>query len=74
MDIQMPEVDGEQATLAIREIDEADVPIVAMTANAMNDARDRYLEIGMNSVLSKPYTKEAFLELVDSVAAPRSFN
>ena len=64
MDIQMPEVDGEQATLAIREIDEADVSIVTLTANAMNDARDRHLEIGMNSVLSKPHTKEDLLELV----------
>ncbi len=69
MDIQMPVVDGEQATQEIREIDKSQkVPIVAVTANAMKEAKKRYLEIGMNSVLSKPFTKEELLELIDSLA------
>lgn len=68
MDIQMPVVDGEQATQEIREIDQGEkVPIVAVTANAMIEAKKRYLEIGMNSVLSKPFTKEELLDLIDTL-------
>ncbi len=68
MDIQMPVVDGEQATQEIRTIDKNEkVPIVAVTANAMKEAKRRYLEIGMNSVLSKPFTKEELLDLIDSL-------
>jgi len=69
MDIQMPVVDGKQATQEIRKTKEFEsLPIVALTANAMNDAKTRYLELGMNSVLSKPFKKEALLELVESLA------
>ncbi len=66
MDIQMPVVDGEQATREIRKIDRFEnLPIAAITANAMSDAKDRFLDIGMNSVLSKPFSKTELLELVD---------
>ena len=68
MDIQMPIVDGEQATQEIREIDKDEkVPIVALTANVMREAKNRYLEIGMNSVLIKPFTQEDLLDLVDNL-------
>jgi PAS domain S-box-containing protein len=56
MDIQMPVLDGVAATIAIRLLDSdvADVPIVALTANAMEGDRERYLGSGMNYYLSKP--------------------
>ena len=56
MDIQMPEMDGEAATRAIRELDGgvASIPIVAMTANAMVEDRAAYLSTGMNDYVSKP--------------------
>jgi CheY-like chemotaxis protein len=57
MDIQMPEMDGLQATTLIREKERTSgghVPIVAMTAYAMNGDRERFLEAGMDDYLSKP--------------------
>jgi len=56
MDIQMPEMDGEAATRAIRALpsDVATIPIVAMTANAMVEHREAYLACGMDDYVSKP--------------------
>ncbi len=57
MDVQMPKLDGLQATAAIREREKetgAHVPIVALTANAMKGDKTRCLEAGMDAYLSKP--------------------
>ncbi|MBQ3566118.1 MAG: response regulator [Oscillospiraceae bacterium] len=57
MDIQMPYMDGYKATQAIRSFDNrelADIPIVAMTANAFEEDKNKALESGMNSHLAKP--------------------
>jgi signal transduction histidine kinase/DNA-binding response OmpR family regulator len=59
MDCQMPEMDGFDATRAIRGLAAAEhhVPIVAMTANAVQGDRERCLECGMNDYISKPVAK-----------------
>ena len=57
MDVRMPEMDGLEATAAIRALDRPDaktVPIVAMTANAFDEDVQRSLQVGMNAHLSKP--------------------
>ncbi len=55
MDMQMPVMDGVMATRAMRELPLlASLPIVAMTANAMQEDRDRCIEAGMNDYLAKP--------------------
>lgn len=54
MDIQMPEMDGYTATLAIRNELKLDVPIIAMTAHAMPGEKERCLSYGMNDYISKP--------------------
>ena len=56
MDVQMPEMDGLQATMAIRKIEAPDqrVPIVALTANALTEQRARILMAGIDDYLTKP--------------------
>jgi len=62
MDLQMPEMDGLEATKIIREtsseVKRHDIPIVAMTAHAMKDHKDRCLDAGMDDYISKPIRSE----------------
>ena len=68
MDVQMPEMDGFEATRRIRELEEASgrhTPIVAMTAHAMAGDRERCLAAGMDNYVSKPLRKEDLLRALD---------
>jgi len=63
MDMHMPVMDGEAATREIRQDTRfADLPILAMTANAMEGDRERCLEAGMNDHIPKPIDPEALFE------------
>jgi CheY-like chemotaxis protein len=57
MDIQMPEMDGLQATSKIRALEKprSSIPIIAMTAHAMAGAREEYLAAGMDDYIAKPF-------------------
>jgi CheY-like chemotaxis protein len=61
MDIQMPILDGYGATKLIREIDK-DIPIIALTANAMKEDQERTKQAGMNAHLNKPIDVEKLYE------------
>ena len=63
MDIQMPRMDGVEATKCIRALagDVKEIPIVALTANVLANQRESYLAVGMNGVAAKPISPPALL-------------
>jgi signal transduction histidine kinase len=70
MDVQMPGMDGFQATEAIRKLDaQSQIPIIALTAHAMVGDRQRCLEAGMNDYLAKPLDLVRLVEMVEGYAA-----
>ncbi len=74
MDVQMPEMDGYQATAAIRKREDREgghVPIIALTAHAMSGDRERCLLAGMDAYLAKPLRPSELIRLVESIPAAR---
>jgi polar amino acid transport system substrate-binding protein len=74
MDIQMPQMDGLEATRAIRKLKGsiAKIPIVAMTANAQEADLERSLEAGMNAYIAKPIDPEMVFQTLDRWVQPKS--
>ncbi|MFA4947607.1 MAG: PAS domain S-box protein [Candidatus Krumholzibacteriia bacterium] len=70
MDIQMPLMDGLEATKAIREKGFSAIPIVAMTARAMSGDHDSCLQAGMTDYIAKPIRKNTVLEIVEKLTRP----
>jgi PAS domain S-box-containing protein len=73
MDVQMPELNGLDATRQIREKEKASgahLPIFAMTAHAMDGDRERCLEAGMDGYFAKPIDPRTFLAAIESRALP----
>jgi two-component system sensor histidine kinase/response regulator len=71
MDVQMPEMNGYEATAAIREKEKAaggHIPIIAMTAHAMKGDRERCLAAGMDGYVSKPIKTEELIVAIEEVA------
>jgi CheY-like chemotaxis protein len=74
MDMQMPNVDGLEATRAIREWERGNqkprIPIIAMTANAMEADREHCLEAGMDDFIAKPFNANEMLAVVARHISP----
>jgi PAS domain S-box-containing protein len=69
MDVQMPILDGNEATRRIRsELNESNLPIVALTAGALVGERQRALDAGMNDFISKPLDPQALIRKVRRLA------
>ena len=66
MDIQMPGLDGYEATKQIRHLGDsrAQIPIIAMTANAFDEDRKKALDVGMNDHIAKPVDQETLFEIM----------
>ncbi|WP_043158232.1 response regulator [Aeromonas diversa] len=69
MDIQMPGIGGIEATRRIRDAEApwSSLPIIALTADAMPDAEQRYLSLGMNAYLTKPLHRDQLLQTLASL-------
>jgi len=71
MDVQMPELDGLEATREARTIPGCEqLPIVALTAHAFADDRDRFLAAGMSAVVTKPFKPHQLFAAVEGWAGP----
>ncbi len=73
MDMRMPEMDGLEATRAIRALERDDaktIPIIALTANAFDEDVQRSLQAGLNAHLSKPVEPENLYETLESLIKP----
>lgn len=72
MDLQMPVMDGYEATIEIRGgnsgINDKNIPIIAVTADVMESTKDRVKEIGMDFYLSKPVNKDVLFETIQKCA------
>jgi CheY-like chemotaxis protein/HPt (histidine-containing phosphotransfer) domain-containing protein len=65
MDIQMPEMDGMETTKQLKDLNIIDLPpIIAMTAYAMKEDRDRFMAVGMDDYLAKPIRAQSLIEMV----------
>ena len=69
MDVQMPNMDGYTATQRIRDLDDsrAEIPIIAMTANAYDEDRRKAQEAGMDSFLAKPLDVDEMMRLLAQI-------
>jgi signal transduction histidine kinase/ActR/RegA family two-component response regulator len=73
MDIQMPHMDGITATKEIRKLESAagKIPIIALTANVMENMEAEYYEAGMNDFISKPIDRDLFHAAIQRVMAEK---
>ena len=65
MDVQMPLMDGLEATRRIRKLGFGELPVVAMTAHAMKGDRERCIEAGMNDYVTKPIKRQLVFEMIE---------
>jgi len=73
MDLQMPIMNGFDAAIEIRKLPDtkkANVPIIALTASALFDIRERVYSSGMNDYVSKPFKPEELLEKIQHLTVP----
>lgn len=66
MDIQMPVMNGYEATRNIRALEKGgELPIIALTAGTLKSEKERCFEAGINDIITKPFVEESILEVVN---------
>ena len=73
MDVQLPEMNGWEATMKIREND-SEIPIIAVTAYASDPTRKKSLEAGCNDFITKPINKTKLIQIIDKYLKKSSFS
>jgi CheY-like chemotaxis protein len=74
MDINMPEMDGLEATKLLRSNGYTDIPIVAMTADAMKEDREKCLKSGMNDFIAKPIKRDIVFNVIKKWVLDKKFH
>jgi CheY-like chemotaxis protein len=77
MDVQMPELDGVEATEHIRKFSDpvkAAIPIIALTANALTSDREKYIKVGMNDCIAKPFDESELFAIITKNILGNSFS
>ncbi|MBR3117135.1 MAG: response regulator [Bacilli bacterium] len=67
LDIMMPEMSGEETLVEFKKIEGFDTPVIALTADAVQGAKEKYLEEGFSSYVAKPFTRDKIKEKLDKV-------
>ena len=67
MDIMMPNMNGEKAIAKLKENPNFKIPTIALTADALAGAKEKYLEEGFIDYLAKPFSKEQIYEKLDNI-------
>ena len=65
MDIMMPNMSGEIALQKLKELKEFDTPVIALTADALSGAKEKYLKEGFIDYIAKPFSKNEIKEKLD---------
>lgn len=66
LDIQMPEMDGVSVMNSIRKIN-PQIKIIAQTANAFEEDKKKYIELGFNGYISKPFNRAEIIKTINSI-------
>lgn len=67
LDIMMPEMNGEETLVELKKIKDFDTPVVALTADAIQGAKEKYLEEGFDDYIAKPFTRDQIKEKLDKI-------
>jgi CheY-like chemotaxis protein len=67
LDIMMPEMSGETTFKELQKIKDFKTPVVALTADAVQGAKDKYLKEGFNGYIAKPFTRDQIKEKLDKI-------
>ena len=74
MDMEMPIMDGYEATSIIRKIMKSNIPIIAVTANTLSGEKEKCLSLGMNDYIAKPINTDQLFEKMYNLTFPTKFS
>ena len=67
LDIMMPEMNGEETLVELKKIKDFDTPVVALTADAIQGAKEKYWKEGFDDYIAKPFSRDQIKEKLDKI-------